>query len=149
MPAIDVPAAPFDRIRALLEMISNLRQFFPTLSLADLAAIARAAVKLLPLPDLADEAGCHQWCHQLVGVLDEVAEFTITTIDDSVVQTVTQVIEDDDLWVLLWGLVQWTVSGKVGAPPAGNELAARLNIDGEKLEALIKAIVDFFNAWRD
>lgn len=143
-----------DRIRELLALLAKLRELFPAISLADIIAIFSAAGKLLPLPDLADEAGCRQWCRTLVGVLKQVAELTTTTIDDSVVATVAKVVEDDSLWGLLWDLVSWitarSTTGEEGITTSkARVLADKLGIDWGKLAALIQAIIDFINSWKN
>jgi len=149
----DAVGAPFDRIRAILEMLDRLREKFPKLSLADLIAIATAAGKLLPLPDLADEAGCRQWCRMAVAVMDEVSQLTTVTIDDQVVDALLNIVESDDLWGLVWRIVEWVVPDNEGLvtgthPPVLGELGERLGIDWTKLAVLIQAIIDFIKTWK-
>jgi hypothetical protein len=142
-----MPAALFDRFRALLDLLAQVREWFPTITLSDILEIASAARRLLPLPDLADEAGCRTWCKYLVATLNEVDDLTSVTWDDAITAQIEEAIEDDAIWASLWSLVEWTVSGKVGAPPSA-ALAAKWNLDFEKLAALIQAIVDFINSWK-
>jgi len=142
-----------DRIRELLALIAKLRDLFPAISLEDIIAIFSALAKLLPLPDLADEAGCRQWCRALVGVLNQIADLTTTTLDDSAVAVIGNVVEDDTLWGLLWDLVSWLTSGAV-ADDAVTEAKARalgekVGIDPFTIIAIIQAVIQFINWWRN
>jgi len=145
----------FERIKQLLALLAKLRELFPKLSLEQIFAIVAAAGKLLPLPDLADEAGCRQWCRTLAGVLAQVAEITPWEGDDAAIAALTQVINDDGLWAMAWQLKGWLI-GKdpalVSADPEvvllAQQLGGRLNIDWAKLlewaMKIIPMILPFF-----
>ena len=149
MPTEPTPAAIFDRIRALLDLLKQIRDWFPAITLSDLLEIASAARRLLPLPDLADEAGCRTWCQYLVATLDEVADLTSIELDDTISEKLGEAIEDDATWALFWSVVEWTASGMLSSPPRGSELAAKWNIDWAQLAALIQALIDFINSWKE
>ena len=141
-----------DRIRALLAMVAKLRELFPTLSLADLIAIVQAAAKLLPLPDLADEAGCRAWCRSACGVLAQVADLTTTTLDDSAVAVAVKIVEDDTLWGLAWAVVDWVSKPQpstVAARESAKELGDKTGIDPFTIIAIIQAVVSFIQWWKN
>jgi len=153
------PAAPFDRLRKLIAMLPDLRAMldkiqamFPTATLGELLEILTELLSLFPPPDLNDEVECRDWCRQAVIVAGHVAAIVPGAIDDEIVAVCSTIVTNDEYWAAAWTIKTW-IMGLVGdepnaAPPmAANELAARLNIDWQKLMALIQAIIDFINSW--
>lgn len=162
MPESENVGAIGDRIRALLAKIAELREIaaklwelFPDLSLADLFEIVQAGKKLLPLPDLADEAGCRAWCRSACGVLAQVADLTTTTLDDSAVAVVVNVVEDDTLWGLAWDVIGWVTREEAeGGPTRLKPMSAaflgeKVGIDPFTIIAIIQAVVSFIQWWKN
>jgi len=111
--------------------------------------VSSGVMDLLPLPDFGDSGAVRTWSYEVCDVFDKAADLTTTDIDDKVVQTVREAIEDDTLWKAFWTLIH----GSDVLPMETDERVVKLADDAKLSPVVVITIVRvvwyLYKQWKD
>lgn len=102
-------------------------------------------------PGLDDRQKFRAWLDAVVGCLDQVAEATPNTLDDTAVDFAALVLGDDAVFDLLFGLIACEDEPDSGSPAVG-DIGGKTGLDPATILLIVQAIrmlIDFIRSRRN
>lgn len=118
--------------------------------------LVETLVKMIGPPDVDDEITFREYCRKVVYFLRDLAKLTKTEIDDEIMETLQQVIVNDESWEQFYQIVVKLFGDGVAdasrlTPAQEKEiqtLASQMNIPWRLLLQAILLIVQIISEWR-
>ncbi len=116
--------------KALRELLRQIRQFSDMIGidLRELADIGRSLVALRAPPAITDGVLLRDWLRDLLAILVDIAEETPTAIDDSSLDILGALLENDSAWALAHKVMVLMVPRAVTAEEQVTKTAACIDI---------------------
>ncbi|KKM61025.1 hypothetical protein LCGC14_1535910 [marine sediment metagenome] len=115
---------------------------------------ARRIINLLPLPKWTDVEATRVWVGRTLELADEIADETKTQVDDKIVDALSRIVSDTEIWTAFYALIvdlisEGETSSTAEADTRVTDLANKAGIDFGIFQKLLDMILEFIVWWRN